>query len=268
MEGEVTFVLYPVIVPVDTKFSPHKNVLASAPVVVNPRFRAVPLQTVAEEADITGNGLTVTVKSEEDPEHPPTFEVGVTLYVKVPKVVWLGLIKLSVIVVPGPPGLPPVILPALSTVQVKLLGVLGFSANERPLPLHIDVPPLSKAGDGLTFTVTIDDEPRQEPIIEVGVTEYRTVATAELLVLVNDWIKLLPLPPDDARVVPGSTTVHANELPVVLAVDAVSGILTVLQVVAIRGDVITGVGYTLIVMVVGAAAVQEPMLAGEVGSTV
>lgn len=253
--------------PVDTKFSPHTKLLASPPIVVRFMPRAVPLQTVAEDADIAGNGLTVTVTSDDEPAHPPTVDVGVTLYVKVPKVLLLGLVKGSVIVVPLP-AVPPDILPALSTVHVKLLGVLGFSGNERPLPLHTDVPPLCRTGDGLTFTVTIDDMPRQEPVEEVGVTEYSTLATAELLVSVNVWMKLLPPPPDAPRVVPGSITVQAKLLPVVLAVDAVSGILTELQVVAISVDVITGVGYTLTVTVVGVAAVQEPMLAGEVGSTV
>jgi len=215
----------PVIVPVDTEFSPHTNVLASPPLVVRFMPRAAPLQTVAEDADIAGNGLTVTVTSDDEPAHPPTVDVGVTLYVKVPKVVLLGLVKGSVIVVPLP-AVPPEILPALSTVQVKLLGVLGVSGNERPMPLHTDVPPLSRAGDGLTFTVTIDEVPRQDPVTEVGVTEYRALATSELLVLVNVWMKLLPLPSDEARVVPGSTTVQAKVLPVVPAVDAVSGRLT------------------------------------------
>ena len=83
------------------------------------------------------------------------------------------------IVVPGPPGFPPVTLPAFSTVHVKLLGVLGVRVNESGTALHTLVPPLVNEGDGLTFTVTIEDVPKQEPTTDVGVTEYRAEATME-----------------------------------------------------------------------------------------
>ena len=79
---------------------------------------------------------------------------------------------------------------------------------------------------------------------------------------------MLPEPLLLSSTVPGSATVHAKVLPVVPPVEAASGRLTEPQVVTVSVDVIVGVGYTVTVIVVGDAARQPPMLAGEVGCTV
>ena len=85
--------------------------------------------------------------------------------------VLLGLVRLSVIVVPLPPC-PPETLPASATVHTKLLGVLGVRGSVSRELLHTVVPALTNEGEGLTLTLTGVTPPMHEPAFEVGVTRY------------------------------------------------------------------------------------------------
>jgi len=81
------------------------------------------------------------------------------------------------------PVMPPAIVP---TVHVKLLGVLAVNAIPGPVPLHVlAVAGVVTAGFGLTVTTILYGVPTHEPVVEVGVTRYSTVPTAELLGLVS-----------------------------------------------------------------------------------
>jgi len=68
----------------DSELTPHVKVLPGIE-AVRPIFKAVPLQVLCEVDVVTeGKGLTVTVTSAVEPEHPPDEDIVVTLYTCVP----------------------------------------------------------------------------------------------------------------------------------------------------------------------------------------
>jgi hypothetical protein len=71
-------------------------------------LKATPLQTVLVIAVIAGDGFTVTVNVKGVPAHVPV--VGVTVYVAV-CAVFVGFVKVPVILVADVPEAPPVIAP-------------------------------------------------------------------------------------------------------------------------------------------------------------
>ena len=85
------------------------------------------------------------------------------------------------------PVVVPVVVPASAPDHTKLLGVLAPKLKLRRVSLQTLVDGvIVNVGPGFTFTVTIDEMPRQVPIVDVGVTEYKTLPTLELLGLDND----------------------------------------------------------------------------------
>lgn len=71
--------LVPPEIPGDSAVSPQVKVLPGID-ALSPIFIAIPLQEACDVEVITaGDGLTVTVISEDAPVQPPTLDVGVTL---------------------------------------------------------------------------------------------------------------------------------------------------------------------------------------------
>jgi hypothetical protein len=93
---------------------------------------------VAVAALVTaGAGFTVTVMVKELPIHEPAIEVGVTIYCTDPAEEVLGLVSISLMVVPEPefaPLIPPVIVP---NVHVNVLETPAVNVILVLAPLHI-----------------------------------------------------------------------------------------------------------------------------------
>jgi len=71
-------------------------------------------------------------------------------------------------------------------IHEKLLAALDVSGMLSGELLHVlKLLPLVKAGPGSTLTVTVAKVPTHPPLSEVGITEYTTVPTVELLGLVS-----------------------------------------------------------------------------------
>src|SRR5947208_2356974 len=86
----------------------------------------------------------------------------------------------------------PVMIPI---VQLKLLGALAVIGMFGPVPLQVlAVDELGRAAGGLRVTVIVNGDPAHEPVIEVGVTIYSTVAAVALLGLVSAWLIVAPDP--------------------------------------------------------------------------
>ena len=123
--------------------------------------------------------------------HPPPPEVvGITVYTTTAFTELLVLCKVAVIDAVPPALATGVIVPLVTLLkpQVKVdrpevddKGILNKrSLQEVPVKLLLFSP-----GDGLTLTVIVDKGPTQEPIAEVGVTEYNTTPASELLGLMS-----------------------------------------------------------------------------------
>ena len=110
--------------------------------------------------------------------------------------------------------------------------------------------PLVNSAIGVTFTVTVivSVAPIHEPTVAVGITRYLTVPTTELLESANTWFILFPAPAE-APVTPPVTAPLVQEN--VLAALAVNVILVdaPLQIATLFELVITGAGFTVIVIV-------------------
>lgn len=139
--------LAPVIPPVTIPMVQAKLLGALA---VKEILGPVPLHVLAVDALVTsGIGFTVTVMVYDEPTHEPVVEVGVTMYSTVPALALLGLVNISLIIVPDvalAPVMPPVIVPM---VHAKVLGTFEVKVILGPVPLHVlAVATLVTAGAG------------------------------------------------------------------------------------------------------------------------
>jgi hypothetical protein len=100
--------------------------------------------------------------------------------------VLLEFVNVWLMVDPEPalaPEIPPLMVPI---VHEKLLATEAVSEIFGPDPLQVvAVPLLVTIGEGLTVMVIVEGVPVHVPVVEVGVTMYSTVPTAELLGLVR-----------------------------------------------------------------------------------
>ena len=158
--------------------------------------------------------------------------------------------------------MPPVMVPI---VHANVLGLLDISAIPGPEPLHVfALEEFVTAGVGYTVSVIVKGRPEQEPVVEVGVTMYSTVPTAELLKLFNGWLIIAPAPPLAPIILPIMVPiVHENVLGVV-EIKTIPGPVP-LQVLAVGAFVIAGAGFTVTVIVKGAPT-HKPVV--EVGVTI
>ena len=162
----------------------------------------------------------------------------------------LGLFNVWAIVAPLPalaPVIPPVIVP---TVQVNVLGALAVNAMFVAVLLQIAaVFAVVTAGVGLTVTVIGYGDPVHDPAIEVGTTIYWSVPAVALLGFVNVCAIKLPEPPLPPVMLPViGPTVQVNVLGVLDA--RLMFVAVPLQIVAVGGVVIAGVGFTVTVAVI------------------
>ena len=105
----------------------------------------------------------------------------------VPGKALLELWSTSFIVAELLPVVVPVVVPASAPDHTKLLGVLAPRLKLRRVSLQtLVVGVIVNVGPGLTLTVTMDEIPRQVPVVDVGVTEYKTTPTVESLGLDKD----------------------------------------------------------------------------------
>jgi hypothetical protein len=152
-------------------------------------------------------------------------------------------------VVPDPPlapVMPPVIIPM---VQIKLLGIEAVKLILAPAPLQIvAVLAVVTTGAGLTVTVIVYAAPAQEPAVEVGVIIYCTVPAVPLLGLFNVWLIVAPEPALAPVMLPVIVPIVQTKL---LAIEAVRLIfeLVPLQITKVFDVVITGLGFTVTVIV-------------------
>ena len=137
------------------------------------------LQTVGLVKELVklGFGFTVTVTVNGVPAQLP--KVGVTVYVAV-CAVFVGFIKVPVILVAPVPEAPPVIAPVTvgaDQLYVVPVGTTPFvvltGVELKATPLQTVVVIAVMAGFGLAVTVTVNGVPAQLP--EVGVTVYVAV---------------------------------------------------------------------------------------------
>jgi hypothetical protein len=173
------------VISAETVPSVHVKLLGA--LAVNDMFGLVPLQVAAVLAVVTsGVGLTVTVILYVGPVQVPVVDTGVIRYSTLPAVELLGFVRTSLIVAPPPanaPTMPPVLVPS---VHVKLLGTLDVKAILVFVPLQIlFTAELVTTGNGLTVTTTLVAVPTHPSGLDVGVTRYSTVPTAELLKFVS-----------------------------------------------------------------------------------
>ena len=176
--------------------------------------------------------------------------VGVTRYSTDPAVALEGLVSTWLIVAPDPaeaPVIPPLIAPI---VHEKLAGTLEVSVMFGLVPLQtVAVAEFVTTGLGFTVTVIVNGAGGvQLPVTDVGVTMYCTEPAAVVLGFVNVWLMVFP-EPALAPVIPPVTVpiVHAKVLAVV-DVSEMFGLVP-LQIAAVAGLVIAGVGLTVIVIV-------------------
>lgn len=103
---------------------------------------------------------------------------------------------------------------------------------------------------GLTVTVTVKGSPEQFPAVDKGVTTYSTVPADELPGFVSSWA--IEVPVEGLAPVMPPVIVPTVQLKVPEA-DAVKGMFVVspLQIVAVDGDVETGLAFTVTVMEYG-----------------
>jgi hypothetical protein len=170
------------------------------------------------------------------------------------------------IVVPLP-ALAPVILPVtVPIVHANVDGALEVSVMFGEVAVQIAVVAgFVTTGEGFTVTVMVNAGPVQLPVEEVGTITYCTVPAVELLGLYNGslivWLTPLPalapvippvMVPIDQLNVLGALAVRLSPAPVASQIDFVAAF------------VITGVGFTVTVIVYGAPA-QLPVV--DVGVT-
>jgi hypothetical protein len=253
-------VIPPLMVP-----TVHANVDGALEVSV--MFGEVALQIAAVAGFVTtGFGFTVTVIVYGAPTQLPVVDVGVTMYCTVPAVALLGLVSVWLIVVPLP-ALAPVILPVtVPIVHANVDGALEVSVMFGEVVVQIAVVAgFVTTGEGFTVTVMVNAGPVQLPVEEVGTITYCTVPAVELLGLYNGslivWLTPLPalapvippvIVPIDQLNVLGALAVRLSPAPVASQIDFVAAF------------VITGVGFTVTVIVYGAPA-QLPVV--DVGVT-
>ena len=129
----------------------------------------------------------------------------------------------------------------LAAVEIKVMLVL--------VPLQmLSVFLVVIVGIGLTVKVIIDDEPTQEPTVEVGITIYSTVPADELLGLFSVWTIVFPEPRIGVVILPVIFPIVHAKLLRTLPVKLIA-VGTPLHTFTVREFVTTGEGFTVTVIV-------------------
>ena len=121
-----------------------------------------------------GPGLTVTVIVSDDPEHPPVWDVGVTMYCTLPGVLLLVFASVWFIVLPLPLDALLMLVgngEIVPIVQLKLLGALAVSGKLNAPQVVAEVVAVI-TGVGFTVITTEAVTPGQFKTAETGVTRY------------------------------------------------------------------------------------------------
>jgi hypothetical protein len=144
------------------------------------------------------------------------------------------------------PVMPPVTVPM---VQVKLLGVVAVSEMFGLVLLQIATAAgLVIAGVGFTVTVMVNGAPAHEPVVDVGVTMYCIVPAVELLGLTSVWLIVVPEPALPPVILPLIVPIVQLNVDGAVAASTMLG-LVLLQIEAVAGLVIAGLGLTVTVIV-------------------
>jgi hypothetical protein len=198
----------------------------------------------------TGVGFTVTtIEYGARLTQAPDVDVGVTRYSTEPAVELLGLFSTWLIELPDAadaPVIPPFIVPI---VHEKLAGVVDVSAMFGLVALQIvAVAEFVTTGLGFTVTVMVNGVAGEQfPVTDVGVIIYCTDPAVALLGLVNTWLILLPAPAVAPVMPPVMVPIVQEKLLAVVEVSVMFGLVP-LQMAAVEGLVIAGVGFTVIVI--------------------
>ena len=161
----------------------------------------------------------------------------------------LGLVNTWLIELPEPadaPVTPPLIAPI---VHEKFAGAVDVSVIFGLVALQIvAVAELVTTGLGLTVTVIVNGVGgAQFPVTDVGVTIYCTEPAVALPGFVNTWLMVLPDPAVAPVIPPVIVPIVQAKLLAVVAPSVMLGLVP-LQIEAVAGLVIAGVGFTVIVI--------------------